>query len=145
MIPQYPASEDAYEKASFTLQDEALEDECKRRGVRMAFLTFAAIFGFDSVKLIKELHHIMTAPMTDSEGNAQELDEPLFLRMTFWSVEAENDVTLFSPSEQATIERSAMEILGDYQPLTQERYELWREELLKLKFEYRMTSGSPLN
>ena len=145
MIPQYPASEDAYEKASFTLQDEALEDECQRRGVRMAFLTFAAICGFDSVKLIKELHHIMTAPMTDSEGNAQELDEPLFLRMTYWSVEAETDVSLFSPSEQATIERSAMEILGDYQPLTQERYELWREELLKLKFEDRMTSGSPLN
>ena len=110
MIPHYPASEDAYEKASSILQDEALEEECKRRGVRIAFLTFAAISGFDSVKLIKELHHIVTAPVMDSEGNAQELDEPHFLRMTFWSVEAENDVTLFSPSEQATIERSAMEM-----------------------------------
>ena len=87
----------------------------------------------------------MTEPMTDQSGNPHELDEALFLRMTYWSVEAENDVTLYSDSEQAFMERSAMELLGDYQPLTQERYEAWREALLMMKVEDIATGQSQNN
>lgn len=145
LIPRYKASEEAYEKASFAIDDPALEAQCQRRGIRMAFLTLAAIFGFDSLKLIHELHCIMTEPMTDQSGNPHELDEALFLRMTYWSVEAENDVTLYSDSEQAFMERSAMELLGDYQPLTQERYEAWREALLMMKVEDNATGQSQNN
>ena len=145
LIPRYKASEEAYEKASFEIVDPALEAQCQRRGIRMAFLTLAAIFGFDSLKLIHELHGIMTEPMTDQSGNPHELDETLFLRMTYWSVEAENDVRLYSDSEQAFMERSAMELLGDYQPLTQERYEAWREALLMMKVEDNATGQNQNN
>ena len=43
------------------------------------------------------------------------------------------------------MERSAMELLGDYQPLTQERYEAWREALLMMKVEDNATGQSQNN
>lgn len=145
MIPQFPAREEAYERASFPIEDAVLEAECRRRGTRMAFLTMAAIFGYDSLKLVKELHSIMTEPMQDAAGNKRDLDEELFLRMTFWSVEAETNVDLYSPTEQAYIERSMMVVLGDYQPLTQERFEEWKDAVLKMKFEDKATGQALMN
>ena len=145
MNPYQIATDEAYDKASFALEDLALEAECKRRGVRMAFLTLGATFGYDTQKLIKELHAIMTMPMMDSSGNERALDQEVFLRMTYWSVMADEDVSLFSPNEQAMMERSAMEVLGDYQPLTQQRYDDWREAITKMSFEARTPEEIMMN
>ena len=111
----------------------------------MAFLTLATIFGAESVNLIKELHAAMTAPMQDSQGHAQDLEDKLFLRMTYWATQAEHNVELFSPAEQAAIERSAQEILGSYQVLTQDRYDQWKKALLALSPEQKATGTSLLN
>ncbi len=58
--------------------------------------TSISSFGFDSLKLIKELHSLMSDPLTDRDENPRAMDEELFLLMTYWATEAENNINFLS-------------------------------------------------
>ena len=116
-------TEEGYRNSCFPIQDVALESQCQRRGIRMAFLTLAPALGLQSVRLIKELHQVMNSPLTDSYGHEVRVTETLFLRMSFWATEAYTHIENFSPAEMAAIERCADGVFNDVAPMSQERFE----------------------
>ena len=129
-MPIPTPSDEQFEKSAFAIPNESLENQCKKRGIRMAFLTLAPGLGLHSLPLIKELHAIMTQPMIDELNHVHDLENELFLRMTYWANQAQNNVFLFNESEQAFIERCADFTLGNHAPLSQERFEqLWQTVL----------------
>ena len=128
-MPIHSLSNEEYEKAGFAISDESLEIQCKNRGIRMAFLTLAPILGFGNLSLIKELHSCMTCPMNDSFNQKREIDDELFLRMSYWATQAHDDIHLFNEAEQAIIERCANSVFKESRPLSQERFQKLKDVL----------------
>ena len=138
-------SDEQFEKSAFAIPDESLENQCKKRGIRMAFLTLAPGLGLHSLPLIKELHGIMTQPMIDELNHVHDLENELFLRMTYWANQAQNNVFLFNESERAFIERCADFNLGNHAPLSQERFEQLWQTVYESNFDPRTQTQSHLN
>lgn len=140
-------SEIDYLKSRLPIEDHVLEEQCKRRGVRMTFLTLQLAnrnnLGTSALESAKELYRVLTEPMVDSKGQSHGVDGSLFLRLIFWSTQADQDVTLFNEQELAHLEADAIELLGTSHPMDQERYETFKM-VIKGEDEEKPTNSSYL-
>ena len=117
-------------KGCFPLQDPVLEEQCKRRGIHMGYLTVMGNVVKPNLSFFEDLHRTCNDKITDSNDNLLDMDEMMSMRMLWWSIEAANRIELFNEKEFAEIERAVQLGLHTHAPLTQEMFEEWLDRAL---------------
>lgn len=111
------------------LENEAEENECRRRGAHQAFImTASTLLGWESQRIIEDYQAAYQQPIVLENGEEIAIRDEHLDRILYWNKAAENDVTLFTEEDFRTIEQLVQHHNQDSEPLTQARFQKWIEE-----------------
>ena len=114
---------------SDVLENEAEEEECRRRGVHQAFIaTASTLLGWETHRIIEEYHAAYHEPIVLESGEEIPVNDDHLERIVHWFNAAENDVSLYNEEDFIVIERLVQRHHQDDAALTQDRFQTWIEE-----------------